>query len=50
MPGVTMSNGYTYHLQELADFSWFLGNDPLGVNGWYSENGTFRTNAGPVCQ
>ncbi len=49
MPGVTMSNGYTYHLQELADFSWFLGGDPLGVNGWYSDNGTFRVNAGPVC-
>ena len=50
MPAVTMSNGYTYHLQELADFSWFLGNDPLGVNGWYSDNGTLLTNAGPVCQ
>jgi len=24
IPTVTMSNGYTYHLQELADFSWFF--------------------------
>jgi hypothetical protein len=24
-PPVTMSNGFTYHLQELAFFSWFYG-------------------------
>jgi hypothetical protein len=37
-----MPNGFTYHLQELAFFSWFYRQDPsTGVNGWYSDNGTF---------
>jgi hypothetical protein len=50
IPTVTMPNGFTYHLQELAFFSWFFGGNSLGVNGWYSDNGTFLTDAGPVCQ
>jgi hypothetical protein len=49
-PAVTMRNGFTYHLQELAFFSWFFGGHSLGVNGWYSNNDTFVTDAGPVCQ
>lgn len=37
-------NGFTYHVQELAFFSWFYHQNPsLGVNGWYSNRGTFRT-------
>ena len=28
VPDVTMPNGYTYHLQELAFFSWFFGAPP----------------------
>ena len=44
-------NGFTYHPQELAFFWWFYRLDPsLGVNGWYSDNGTFNSDAGPVCQ
>jgi hypothetical protein len=44
----TGSNAYTYHLQELAFFSWFYRQSPsIGVNGWYSSNGTFKTPAGP---
>ncbi len=31
-------NGYTYHLQELAFFSWFFRSPNWGVNGWYSSN------------
>ena len=42
-------NGYTYHLQELAFFSWFFGNPSLGIHGWDSNNGTFLSDAGPVC-
>ena len=42
-------NGYTYHLQELAFFSWFFGPPSIAVNGWYSDNGTFLTDAGPPC-
>jgi hypothetical protein len=41
-------NGFTYHLQELAFFSWFYHQNPsIGVNGWYSDKGTFRTFAAP---
>jgi hypothetical protein len=36
--------GFTYHPQELAFFSWFYHQKPsLGVNGWYSDQGTFKT-------
>jgi hypothetical protein len=47
---VTMPNGFTYHPQELAFFSWFYNQVPsLGVNGWYSSGGTFRRPAA-LCQ
>ena len=49
-PRVVMPNGFTYHLQELAFFSWFFGNPSLGIHGWDSDNGTFLTAAGTVCQ
>ena len=42
-------NGFTYHMQELAFFSWFYGAPSVGVNGWFSNNATFLTDAGPVC-
>jgi hypothetical protein len=39
-------NGFTYNPQELAFFSWFYHQKPsLGVNGWYSDQGTFTTPA-----
>jgi hypothetical protein len=44
MPTVTL-NGFTYHLQELAYFSWFYGGTSLGTGGKFSSNGTF---AGPA--
>lgn len=41
-------NGFTYHPQELAFFSWFYHQSPsLGVNGWYSDQGTFTSYAAP---
>jgi hypothetical protein len=49
IPPVTMPNGFTYNLQELAFFSWFYGAPTLGLNGWFSNNGTFLTDAGPPC-
>ena len=49
IPAVTMPNGFTYHLQELAFFSWFFGTPSTAVNGWFSDNGTFLTDAGPPC-
>jgi hypothetical protein len=40
-------NSFKYHPQELAFFSWFYRQSPsLGVNGWYSNNGTFTTTQG----
>jgi hypothetical protein len=48
-PRIVMSNGFTYNLQELAFFSWFFGAPSIAVNGWYSDNGTFLTDAGPPC-
>ena len=42
-------NGFTYHMQELAFFSWFYGAPSVGVNNWFSDNVTFLTDAGPVC-
>ncbi len=44
---VTMPTG-VYHPQELAFYSWFFPPGPsIGVNGWYSMNGTFKTPAAP---
>jgi hypothetical protein len=43
------TSGHTYHPQELAFFSWFYHSSPsLGVNGLFSNNGTFTTSA-PAC-
>jgi hypothetical protein len=50
IPPVVGSNGFTYNLQELAFFSWFYGAPSIAVNGWFSDNNTFTTDAGPVCQ
>ena len=51
MKAVKMPNGFTYHLQELAFFAWYYRLTPSGgVNGWYSDNGTFKTDAGAVCE
>jgi len=44
-----MMNDFTYQLQELAFFSWFYSTPSIGVNGWFSDDGTFETDAGPVC-
>ena len=39
-------NGKTYHLQEMAFYSWFFHQSPSqGVNGWYSDKGKFTTPA-----
>ena len=45
--GFTMvgANGLTYHLQELAFYSWYYGGPSLGAGGKYSSNGTFSGSA-----
>jgi hypothetical protein len=44
-----MPNGITYHPQELAFWAWYYRRPANGINHWFSLNGTFRKNAGPVC-
>jgi hypothetical protein len=46
---ILMSNGVTYHAQELAFRDWFLRTLSVGLHGWFSSFGHFRTNAGAVC-
>lgn len=47
MPPMTQ-DGFTYHLQEMAFFSWFFGGTNYGAGGEYSSNGTF-TAPSTVC-
>jgi hypothetical protein len=47
---VVALNGFNYHLQELAFFSWFFRQSPsLGAGSVYSSNSTFKGGAGVVC-
>jgi hypothetical protein len=48
-PSITM-NSFTYHVQELAFFSWFYGAPSIGTGtSDFSDNNTFTTDAGPPC-
>jgi len=47
---VTMPNNFTYHPQESAFFSWFFGAPSIAVNGWFSNNNSFTSDAGPICR
>lgn len=48
---VAMPNGVTYNPQEIVFFSWFYDQVPsIGAGGWYSDQGTLTSDAGPVCQ
>ncbi len=44
-PSVTMPNGVTYHLQELAFYSWFFGAPSIGAGDLFSNNGSFTAAA-----
>jgi hypothetical protein len=50
LPPITSASGFTYHLQELADFSWFFRLPSIGSGARFSDNGTLVTDAGPACQ
>ena len=50
LPPITGSNGFGYHLQELAYSSWFFRTVSIGAGGQFSDNGTLVTSAGQVCQ
>ena len=48
-PSVTL-NSFTYHMQELAFFSWFYGAPSIGTSSTeFSNNGTFASDAGTIC-
>ncbi len=49
-PAVIRPKGYTYQLQGLAFFSWLYGPASVSAGGLFSDNSTFKTVAGPVCQ
>ena len=46
---VAGSNGFTYHVQELAFFSWFFRIPATGAGDGFSDNTAFTQAAGPVC-
>jgi hypothetical protein len=50
LPTITGPNGFAYHLQELAFFSWFFRTPPIGASGLFSDNGTLTSDAGAGCQ
>jgi hypothetical protein len=50
LPPIAGPNGFAYHLQELADFSWFFRTASIGAGGRFSDNGTLVADAGPMCQ
>ena len=47
-PTVTL-NSFTYHMQELAFFSWFMGGPSLGLDSDFSNNDAFLADAGGIC-
>lgn len=48
-PAITL-NSFTYHVQELAFFSWFYGEPSIGTGiDDFSDNDTFTTDAGAPC-
>ena len=49
LPVVVGSNGFAYHLQELAFFSWFFRTPALGAGGNFSNNGSLAADAGALC-
>ncbi|MFZ0677475.1 hypothetical protein [Candidatus Binatus sp.] len=42
-------NGMEYDLQELVFFSWFYGAPSIAVDGTFSDNNTFTSDAGAPC-
>jgi hypothetical protein len=49
VPPVSL-NGMSYDLQELVFFSWFYGAPSIAVDGIFSDNDTFTSDAGVVCE
>ena len=50
LPPIAGANGFNYHLQELAFFSWFFRNRSIGAGAIFSDGGSLANDAGPVCQ
>jgi hypothetical protein len=45
-PFTVNMSGYTYHLQELAMYSWFYGPPSIGAGKKFSDNGSFTSAQG----
>ncbi len=50
LPPIAGPNGFAYHLQELAFFSWFFRTPSIAAGAMFSDNGTFTSDAGGACQ
>lgn len=44
-----LESGFSYNMQELVFYSWFFRTPSIGAGGLFSDNGTFTSDAGPVC-
>jgi hypothetical protein len=45
IPTVRMPDGYSYHLQEIAFYSWFYGPPSIAAGKKFSDNGTYKSAA-----
>ena len=48
-PSIAMPNGVSYHLTELAYFSWFFGAPSIAANGAFSDHDSLTADAGTDC-
>jgi hypothetical protein len=48
-PFIVQFNGFTYHPQELAFFSWFFRTPATGTGGEFSFEGTFESSQPQLC-
>ena len=44
------SGGDGVNICKSAFFSWFFGAPSIAVNGWFSNNNSFTSDAGPICR
>ncbi len=50
LPAIPGPNGFNYHVQELAFFSWFFRTPSIGAGALFSDGGSLTNDAGPACQ
>jgi hypothetical protein len=50
LAAISGPNGFSYHVQELAFFSWFFRTPSIASGAMFSDDGTLTVDAGAVCQ